>query len=45
MAHLAHAFRKHVGHREDLVGLLVEHQMVVAKVWPAHVPVEVLVFR
>jgi hypothetical protein len=31
-----------VGHGEKLVTLFVEQQMIVAEVWPAHVPVEVL---
>jgi hypothetical protein len=31
-----------IGGGEDLVGLLVQHQMIVAKVRARHVPVEVL---
>jgi hypothetical protein len=31
-----------VGHREDLLRLLVEQQVVIAEVWTRHVPVEVL---
>ena len=41
-AELPHALREHVSHGEDLVGLLVEKQVVVAEVRPAHVPMEVL---
>ena len=41
-ADLARPFRDVVGHGEDLRGLLVEQQVVVAKVLPAHVPVKVL---
>ena len=31
-----------VGHRKNLRSVLIEEQMVVAKMRPAHVPVEVL---
>ena len=41
-AHLAHPLGQLVGGGEDLVGLLVEEQMVVAEMRPADVPVEVL---
>jgi hypothetical protein len=41
-AELARALGNGVGHGEDLVRLLVQHQVVVAKVRPRHVPVEVL---
>ena len=36
------AFRDVVGHGEDLVGVLVQKQVVIAKVPPAHVPVKIL---
>ena len=41
-ADLAHALGQRVGHGEDLIALLVEQQVVVAEMRPAHVPVEVL---
>ena len=41
MTNFSHA----LGHREDLIGLLVEHQMVVSEARPTHVPVEVLGFQ
>jgi len=41
-ADLAHPFGDHVGGGEDLVGLFVEQQMIVAEMRPADVPVEVL---
>ena len=41
-AHLAHALGDVVGDGEDLVGLLVEQQMVVAEMRPADMPVEIL---
>src|SRR6185437_1148970 len=41
-ADLAHALGNVVGYPENLLGLFVEQQMVVAKVWSAHVPMEVL---
>ena len=41
-ADLAHALGQFVGGGEDLVGLLVEQQVVVAEMRPADVPVEVL---
>ena len=44
-ADLADAFGQRVGHREQLLGLFVEHQVIVAKVRAAHVPVEVLGFQ
>jgi hypothetical protein len=33
-----------VGHGEDLIAVLVEEEVVVAKVWAAHVPVEIFGF-
>jgi hypothetical protein len=41
-ADLARAFSDVVGHGKDLRGLLVEQQMIIAKVLPAHVPMKVL---
>ena len=41
-ADLAHALGDVVGDGEDLVGLLVEEQVVVAEMRPAHVPMEIL---
>ena len=41
-ADLAHPLGDIVGDGEDLVGLLVEHQMIVAEMRSADVPVEVL---
>ena len=39
---LADAFSKGVGCRKDLLGLLIQKQMVIAEVWTGYVPVEVL---
>ena len=39
---LARPFRDGVGHGEDLVGLLVQQQVVVPEMRSTHVPVEVL---
>ena len=41
-AQLADALGDGIGHRIDLVGLLVQQQVIVAKMRPAHVPVKVL---
>ena len=41
-ADLAHALGDVIGHRKDLVGVLIEQEMVVAKVRSAHVPMKVL---
>ena len=41
-AELAHPLGDVVGDGEDLVGLLVEQQMVVAEMRPADMPVEIL---
>ncbi len=41
-ADLAHAFGDLVGGGEDLLGLLIEQQMIVAKMRTAHMPVKVL---
>lgn len=39
---LPHAFRYVIGHAKELVGLLVEQQMIIAEMGSAHVPVKVL---
>src|SRR6266478_9605286 len=39
---LARSFRNVIRHGEDLLGLLVEQQVVIAEMAPAHVPVEIL---
>ena len=44
-ADLAGAFRDVVRHREDLIPLFVQQQMVVAKVSPGHMPVKILGFQ
>src|SRR5581483_5245930 len=44
-ADLAHALRKLVGGPENLLGLFVEEQVVVAKMRAAHVPMEILGFE
>src|SRR5271168_3667796 len=41
-ADLAHTLGDVVGHRKDLAGLIVEQEVVVAKVRPAHMPMKVL---
>ena len=41
-AELAHALGERVGHRVELVAVLVQQQVVIAKVRAAHVPVEIL---
>jgi len=43
-ADLARSFRNVIRHGEDLLGLLVEQQVVIAEMAPAHVPVEILCF-
>ncbi len=42
LANLADALRNRIGHREYLVRLLIQEQVVIAKVWAAHMPVKVL---
>ena len=42
LAELAHPFGQRVDHGVDLVAVLVEQQVIVAEMRPAHVPVEVL---
>src|ERR1700733_3677053 len=41
-ADLPRALRNVVGHREDLRRVIIEEQMVVAEMFPAHMPVEIL---
>ena len=41
-ADLADSLGNRVGHPEELIGLLIEQQLVVAKMRSAHVPVEIL---
>src|SRR5262249_10871430 len=41
-ADFAYTLGKDIGHRENLVGLFVEQEVVIAKMWPADVPVKVL---
>src|SRR5215471_19631750 len=43
-SNLANALSDWVCHREKLISLLVEEQMIIAEVVPAHVPVEVFRF-
>ena len=40
-ANLADAFRHRIGHGEELVGLFVEEQVIIAEMGPAHVPMEI----
>ena len=39
---LAHALGNRIGHREQLVGMLIEQHVIVAEVRAAHVPMKVL---
>ena len=41
-AHLARSLRGVVRHGEDLLGVLVEEQVLITKVASGHVPVEIL---
>jgi hypothetical protein len=41
-AQFPHALRDIVGRGEDLLGLLIEHQMIVAEVWTRDVPMKIL---
>src|SRR5580704_3069390 len=43
--YLAGAFRDRIGHDQYLRSLLVKHQMVIAKVGPANMPMETLRFH
>src|SRR6185503_3210195 len=42
---LANPLCNGVRHGEQLIRLFIEKQVIVAKVWPAHMPVEVLGFQ
>jgi hypothetical protein len=44
-ADLAGSLGDLVGHREDLSCVLIQEQVVVAEMLPAHVPVEILVLH
>jgi hypothetical protein len=39
---LSDPFGDVIGHREDLIAVIVEEEMKVTKMWSAHMPVEVL---
>ena len=41
-SHLANPLGDRIGHREELVGLFIQEQVIVAEMRPAHVPVKVL---
>jgi hypothetical protein len=41
-ADLSGSLGDHVGHRDHLIGLLIQHQVIVTKVSHRHVPMEVL---
>jgi hypothetical protein len=41
-ADLADAFCHRIGHRQDLCGLIVEEQVIVAEMRTGHMPMEVL---
>src|SRR6267143_7035624 len=41
-ANLSNSFRDRVGHGEKLVAVFVKKQVIIAEVWTAHVPVEIL---
>ena len=41
-AKFTRALRDLVGHGEELVGVIIQHQVVIAKVASSHVPVKVL---
>ena len=44
-ADFPHTLGNFVGHREELIAVIVEEQVVVAKMVTAHVPMEVLGFE
>ena len=44
-ADFADTLGNRVSHRVDLIGLLVQHDVVVAEMWAAHVPMEVFGFQ
>jgi hypothetical protein len=43
-ANFAHSFCDRIRHREQLIGVLVEEQVIIAKMWSAHMPVEIFRF-
>ena len=44
-ADLANAFRDDVCHGEELFGVFIEKQMIIAEVVPAHMPVKIFRFH
>ena len=42
---LAHTFCDNVGHGEELLGVVVEEQVIIAEMMPAHVPMEIFGFQ
>src|SRR5215475_5063777 len=44
-ANLANPFRDDVCHREQLLGMFIEKQMIVTEVMAAHMPVEIFRFH
>ena len=42
---LANAFRNDVGHGEELLGMFIEKQVIIAEVMPAHMPVKIFRFQ
>ena len=44
-ADLPNAFRNDVSHGEELLGVFIEKQMIIAEVMPAHMPVEIFRFQ
>jgi hypothetical protein len=42
---LANAFRDDVGHGEELLGVFIEKQMIIAEVMPAHMPMKIFRFQ
>src|SRR5262245_39564086 len=44
-ADLANAFRDDVGHCEELFGVFIEKQMIIAEMMPTHMPVKILSFH
>ena len=44
-ADLARALRDVICHGEDLLGVLVQKQVIITKVMPTHVPMEILRFQ
>ena len=44
-ADLPNAFRDDVSHGEELLGVFIEKQMIIAEVMPAHMPVKIFRFQ